>query len=121
MPMPKCYSHIRKQLLDKIERGEILLGELIEPKTYIRVKLEEGKLVKETFQVHGRKLPLDEIRLRIFNEHKALGILVFFDRILFISWRYLKTSDDKSFPINEKLTSTSVQKITDSSRNEQIV
>ena len=78
MPMPKCYSHIRKQLLDKIERGEILLGELIEPKTYIRVKLEEGKLVKETFQVHGRKLPLDEIRLRIFNEHKALGILVFF-------------------------------------------
>ena len=51
--MPKCYSHIRKQLLEKIEKSEILLGELIEPKTYIRVKLEEGKLVKETFQVHN--------------------------------------------------------------------
>ena len=73
--MPRCYKHIRDELLAKIDSGEILLGELIEPKTYTRIRLENGVLKKEQFQVHGRKLPLEEIRRQIFLEHKSLGTL----------------------------------------------
>ena len=73
--MPRPYSHLKKDLLKKIETGEILIGELIQPKTYVRIKLEKGQLIKEVVEIHGRKLPLDEIRKRIFEEHKSLGIV----------------------------------------------
>lgn len=72
--MPRPYSHIRDELLKHIENGDILLGELIEPKMFTRVKVVDGALKTEKYQVHGRKIPLDEIRLKIYKEHLALGI-----------------------------------------------
>ena len=73
LPMPRPYKYLKEELLKKIKRGEILIGELIEPKCYIRIKFKKGKIVKEKVEIHGRKLPLEEIRKRIFEEHKSLG------------------------------------------------
>ena len=50
--MPRPYSHLKKDFFKK----------LIQFKTYVRIKLEKGQLIKEVVEIHGRKLLLDEIR-----------------------------------------------------------
>lgn len=75
--MPRAHAHIRAEMVSRIEKGEILLGDLIEPKTFTKLKFDNGNLVKERYEVHGRKIPLQAIRQRLFQEHQRLGILSF--------------------------------------------
>ena len=67
-PIPRALHYIKAEMASKIEKNEILLGELIEPKIY-----EKGVLSKEQYTVHGRRIPLIDIRKHIFQEHRSLG------------------------------------------------
>ena len=84
--MPRTYDNIRTEMLSLIESGKILLGDLISPKSFIKLKVNNGVLVQEAYQIHGRMIPLDEIRRQIYREHKKLGIVII---IGFISNHYV--------------------------------
>ena len=53
------------------------MGELIVGKTFKKVSFDSitGKLVENEYTVSGRKIPFDEIRKLVYEEHKAKGIL----------------------------------------------
>ena len=72
-PIPRAFHYIKAEMASKIEKNEILLGELIEPKIYEKVIIKEGVLSKEQYTVHGRRIPLIDIRKHIFQEHRSLG------------------------------------------------
>ena len=71
--MPRPYEHIRAEMIANIDSGKFLLGDLIEPKTYFKLKLKDGILVKEKYELHGRKISLHEIRYLTYKEHERLG------------------------------------------------
>ena len=59
----------------KVESGEYLLGDLVEPKTFTKSVLDHsGNITQTTYTVHARRIPLDTLRIRIYKEHKKLGI-----------------------------------------------
>ena len=78
-----------------VKEGVYLIGELIEPKTFLKIVLSpDGDISTETFVVEGRKIPLVDLRKRIFEEHKRLGItlvqhilLVHFTNCILIMYR----------------------------------
>ena len=52
-----------------------MLGELIEPKTFIKIFIKPtGEIVEERVTVEGRRIPLVELRRRMFLEHRKQGI-----------------------------------------------
>ena len=65
-------------MIKQVERGEYLLGELIEPKTYEKLVLDkDGTLKKEKFTLHARKIPMKDIRKRMFETHKKHGTVYY--------------------------------------------
>lgn len=65
-------------MIKQVERGEYLLGELIEPKTYEKLVLDkDGTLKKENFTLHARKIPINDIRKRMFETHKKHGTVYY--------------------------------------------
>ena len=46
-PQQRPYKDIEEDLKNKIDEGTILLGELVEPKTYHRLKIHLGELEKD--------------------------------------------------------------------------
>ena len=57
-----------------IEDGTYQLGELVEPQTYSKlVVMPDGRIEKKMFTLEGRRIPLEEIRHRIYNDHVELG------------------------------------------------
>ena len=75
MPKPRSYEEIRKDLQLGIKEGKYLLGELIEPKKYKKYSLVNGKVEEIDFTVSGRKIPLNEIRRKLYLNHLKSGIL----------------------------------------------
>lgn len=73
--MPPTFEKIKKEVLKKIESGEILLGSLIEPKKYKKIVMKNGQISIEEFTVSGRCISMSEIRKKIFLEHEQMGIL----------------------------------------------
>ena len=62
-------------MMMKVESGEYLLGDLVEPKTFIKSVLDHsGNITQTTYTVCARRIPLDTLRIRIYKEHKKLGI-----------------------------------------------
>lgn len=47
IPIPRRYKNIQKDMLDGVQSGRYLLGELIEPKTYKKFMLDKTGEVKE--------------------------------------------------------------------------
>ena len=58
-----------------VRDGIFSLGILIEPKEFTKFSNVEGKIVKSKYQVHGRKIPLKDIRENMFRKHQSLGIM----------------------------------------------
>jgi len=55
----------------KIQKGEYSLGELIVPKKYKKMVIDQnGNIQTQEFTVEGRKNPLDEIRKKMLLKHK---------------------------------------------------
>ena len=61
-------------MVKNAEDGTYLLGELVEPKTYYKLVLDSnGTISKIPFTVHAQRIPLRDLRRKIFNEHKKAG------------------------------------------------
>ena len=73
--MPRAHKHLKDDIESKIESGEYVLGDLVEPKTYTRLVLVDGVITKKSFTVGARRIPLEEIRIRIYKEHRELGMI----------------------------------------------
>ena len=63
-------SKLKEQLNQKIEQNEILIGEMIVPKTYKKLSLKNGKVSESTFITCGRKIPLIELKKKMFKKHE---------------------------------------------------
>ena len=65
--------------MNKVNNGEFLLGELVEPKSYERFILtSDNKVIKKSFTIHARRIPLKEIRIKLFEKHKTQGNVFIF-------------------------------------------
>lgn len=73
MPKTRPYKYLKSEMAELVANGTYILGELFEPKTFTKIVLIKGKLVKKTFTIEGRRIPLEEIRIRINEQHLALG------------------------------------------------
>ena len=74
--MPRSYKKLKKDMDENVKSGKYLLGELIEPKEYKKFILNtDGKINEVTYTISGRKIPLVDIRRKLYNDHLKLGIL----------------------------------------------
>ena len=79
MPAPRSYQKIKEEMLKKVESGEYLLGELVAPKEMTKLVLtNDGEIKKVKFVISARRIPMNQIRKRIYEEHKLLGMNNFF-------------------------------------------
>ena len=64
-------ENIKKKLNEKIKHGSYLTGNLIVPQSFKRVILRDNTIVVDEVVVHGRKIPMTEVRkkcLKIIHE-----------------------------------------------------
>ena len=74
--MPRTHNKIKADIKEGVKNGKYYIGELIEPKTFKKFAIDNDKIIKETtYQVHGRKIPLNMIRENIYKKHTALGVM----------------------------------------------
>ena len=71
--MPRAYKHVKDEKVERIEKGEYLLGDLVMGKSYSKLVMVDGDIQEKTFTIEGRRIPLEEIRMRIYKEHQELG------------------------------------------------
>ena len=71
--MPRAYKHVKDEIVERIEKGEYLLGDLVMGKSYSKLVMVDGDIQEKTFTIEGRRIPLEEIRMRIYKEHQELG------------------------------------------------
>ena len=63
-------------MLDGVRSGKYLLGDLIEPKKYKKFTLDNtGQINEVEYSVSGRKIPLNTIRKKLYDDHQKLGIM----------------------------------------------
>ena len=55
---------------EMVQAGIHNFGILIEPKEFTKVSIVEDKIIKSKYQVHGRKIPLKDIREKMFRKHQ---------------------------------------------------
>ena len=72
----------KSALLQKIEEGDILIGELIAPITFTKYVVNKTtKAITETeVTIHGRQISLSEIRSKLLREHEELGVTRYSDQ-----------------------------------------
>ena len=70
VPTDPPSSVVKTLLAEKVEKGEYTLGELIVPRKYFKMVLQNGKLQSEEFIVEGRKISLKDIRIKLLKKHK---------------------------------------------------
>ena len=71
--MPRAYKHVKDEIVERIEKGEYLLGDLVMGKSYSKLVMVDGDIQEKTFTIEGRRIPLEEIPMRIYKEHQELG------------------------------------------------
>lgn len=64
-----------------IASGKLSLGEACAPYTLTHVKVVEGKVVKSTSVVHGRRMPLVDVRQKLLDKHETFMHLLSDDAI----------------------------------------
>ena len=63
-------------MLQNVISGKYLLGTLIVPKKYTKYEVDkQGKISESEYTVSGRKIELEIIRKKMFEEHESLGII----------------------------------------------
>ena len=69
IPSPETNDSLKQTIKAKIMNGEICIGEMIVPKTYNKFVLTKNNEIEvEEFVLHGRKIPLEEIRKRTLQK-----------------------------------------------------
>ena len=81
-PMHITITSQKSALLQKIEEGDILIGELIAPITFTKYVVNKTtKAITETeVTIHGRQISLSEIRSKLLREHEELGVTRYSDQ-----------------------------------------
>ena len=62
IPTEVTNENIKKKLKEKIKHGSYLIGNLIVPQSFERVILRDNTIIVDEVVVHGRKIPMTEIR-----------------------------------------------------------
>lgn len=76
VPEPRPYDQIKQEVQKQVENGKYLLGNLVEKKEYTKFTIDTGSnLNKTSYTVFGRKIPLADIRKKLYNKHRQLGVL----------------------------------------------
>ena len=70
VPVKESNSKVQKKLAKEISDGVYNIGVLITPQEFRATKLKEGELTEEIFSVHGRKMPLLDIRKEMLEKHE---------------------------------------------------
>ena len=71
VPSVETNEQLKEEVKAKIRSGEINIGQLIVPKKYEKLILDDKNEIKKIeFFVEGRKMPLSEIRERTLQKHK---------------------------------------------------
>ncbi len=67
----------KQEIQRKIACGEILIGKLIAPTQYTKYRVDKATkaIVETVVTVHGRQIPLAEIRHKMLKTHEEMGIV----------------------------------------------
>ena len=69
IPTEVTNENIKKKLKEKIKDGSYLIGNLIVPQSFERVILRDNTIIVDEVVVHSRKIPMTEIRKKMFKDH----------------------------------------------------
>ena len=69
------FPMLQKKVSDRIESGDIRIGQDVVPTACPRYTVQHGELTLESTDVYARKIPLLEIRERLLKQHEELGIV----------------------------------------------
>lgn len=76
-PMPSPVSYQKKVLDDKIQRGEILIGDEVAETTYTKFKVDRTNSTKskEPVPLYARRIELTQIREKLLRQHEEQGLI----------------------------------------------
>lgn len=76
LPQPRSAKKAKGVVRNKIQSGELRVGDKIAPKTFISTTInKDGSIVEISKTVHGNKIPLKEILLRENERLDKAGVL----------------------------------------------
>ena len=70
VPVEESNIKVQKKLTREISDEIYNIGVLTAPQEFITTKLKNGELREEIFSIHGRKMPLLDIRKEMLEKHK---------------------------------------------------
>ena len=73
VPQQRTYSKIKEEMAGLVDNGTFLLGELVEGKVFTKTIATPEGILQNDFIIHARRISLDDIRVRLYNEHLNLG------------------------------------------------
>ena len=72
--MLRPYQKVKDELIEMVNCEKYLLGELIEPKSFIKTMVDsDGNISEKKVTVNARRILLESIRKRMYEEHKEMG------------------------------------------------
>ena len=75
-PMERPISAQKEVLAEKIDKGEILLGEEAVPSTHNSYTVDtSNSIVEKTATIHARKISLCDIRKKLLSKHEKMNLL----------------------------------------------
>ena len=76
-PMYPPLKHEREKVLQRIESGEIVIGEKVVQTSYTNytVDTDTHQVQENTIKISARKIPLTTIRKKLLKKHESLGII----------------------------------------------
>ena len=76
IPTSSTIAEINNEIKKRIENGTYNIGELITPKQFSRLTLNnDGTFLTESFSIEGRKIPLLDFCQRMLDTQENLGVL----------------------------------------------
>ena len=70
VPVEQCNIKVIQTLAEDIANGKYNVGVMITPQDFKTTKLVNGEIQEEKYSVHGRKIPLLDIRKEMFEKHQ---------------------------------------------------
>ena len=78
VPVTQTNGKLKKEIRERIQSGEFVLGELIVPRRFKKTVIDKtGNVREEEFVVHGRKIPLLTLRKNVLQQQEKLGLIRF--------------------------------------------
>ena len=76
IPVSQTNTQIRKEIREKVQSREFILGELIVPRHLKKTVIDKlGNLTEAEIKAYGRKIPLLILRTTILQEQEKLGLI----------------------------------------------